>query len=139
MRLFWQLEETEQHNAIHYCSHLVIDDILDGSMQIEAVNEDDGKLKETLDDVYETFKTLTTDEEKVDVVMENEVLSQAVYDIASQMAQTAFYHDGAAELIIFDDDINFDDFEEDIDMNDDEEEIELELPKAKKDPSHSLN
>jgi hypothetical protein len=136
MRLFWQLSETEQHNAIHYCSHLVLDDVLSGSMKIEAVNEDDNKLQEALTSTYEIFKTLTTDEEKVDIVMENELLSQAVYEIAGEMARTAFYHDQEKELIIFDADIKFDDINVDVDI---EEVIDLVPLKSKKDPSHSLN
>jgi hypothetical protein len=107
MKLFYQLQELEQNEALHYCLHIVLDDLIEEGVDIEPVSDEDFLLKEKLDAAVKHINTLTTHEEKEDYLMSDAFLSKAIYDIALEMAKGAFYHE-EDELTLMIDDLHHD-------------------------------
>lgn len=93
MKLFWQLTDDEQHEALHYCADMVIQDILDGESHLEPSNDEENKLKEKLDKSIEHIKTLATDSERVDYLLNDEMISKMIFDIGLDLARSAYYHE----------------------------------------------
>lgn len=100
MRLFYQLAETEQNDVVHHCCHMVIQDMIDDGIRLEPVSEEEQDLKNKLEDAMVQIKQFATDEEKADYLFSDPVVSKAIYDIALEMAKSAFYHEDE-ELVIF--------------------------------------
>lgn len=130
MKLFYQLDEEEQNNALQHCADMVIDDLLDGGIDIDPTTDEDARFKERLDAAVEHIKEISEVQEKVDYLMNDPDISAAVYDIALEMAKGAFYHE-EGELVIYPDGLVD---SEEVDHTDDCPNH----PKNKK-PSTSLN
>ncbi len=90
MKLFHQLEEKDQQNSVHYCLHIVIEDLLNDGVELEAHTSEDEKVKSTLIKVVEKAKELPK-EEQFGYVMDS-AASELVFDIALDMARAAYYH-----------------------------------------------
>jgi hypothetical protein len=116
MRLFNQLSEKEQSNVIEYCADIVIDDILENGVVVDVVSDKEIALKEKLDHALQFADTLESKEQKVSYLLEDIDISTAIFDMAIDMAKTAFYHD-SEELVIFPDQLNEDEHS-DTDNND---------------------
>jgi hypothetical protein len=113
MKLFYQLQELEQNEALHHCLHMVLDDLIEDGVDIEPVSDEDFILKEKLEAAVKHVNTLTTHEEKEDYLMSDSFLSKAIYDIALEMAKGGFYHEHD-ELILLIDDLHPDHKDEDL-------------------------
>ncbi len=138
MRLFHQLDDTDQHNAIHYCIHLVLDDMLADGVELEPHSEEDKKAKELLEKVIAQAKILPEEEQFNFVMNDNKEASTIVMDIAIDFARGAYYHD-PGEMVIFPADLR----EEVAATTEGGEEVLEELPeeintKIKK-GTHSIN
>jgi hypothetical protein len=107
MRLFFQLSEQEQSNVIEYCADMVVDDILENGVVVDVVSDKEIALKEKLDHALQVAETLELKEQKVSFLLEDIDISTAIFDMAIDMAKTAFYHD-SEELVIFPDQLNDD-------------------------------
>ena len=129
MKLFYQLTQTDQDNALHHCADIVLDDLIEEGVKLEPITEDDSNLKERLEAAVQHIKTLPTREEKENYFMNDSFLSKSIYEIALEMAKSAFYHSGD-ELVIYPDALVK--VKEEV-----EEEYIAPLPTPKKD--HSLN
>lgn len=130
MRLFYQLNEQDQNNALHYCADIVVEDLIEDGVKIDPITKEDEDLKEKLDAAVEHAKLLESREEKINYLMSDAVVSKAIYEIALEMAKSAFYHDDE-ELIIFPNALK----KVEQEIND----IAEPLPKKSKKTPHSLN
>lgn len=100
MRLFNQLSEQEQSNVIEYCADLVIDDILENGVIIDTVSDKEIALKEKMNAALEFAAGLDDKEQQVSYLLGDIDISTAIFDMAIDMAKTAFFHD-CEELVIF--------------------------------------
>jgi predicted RNA-binding protein YlxR (DUF448 family) len=91
MRLFHQLAQEDQHNAIHYCMHLVVEDMLEDGVQLEPFSEEDKKAKAILERVIAEAKELPN-EQQFEFVVHHPEGGQIIFDIALDMARGAYYH-----------------------------------------------
>lgn len=91
MLLFHQLDQSDQHNAIHYCMHVVIEDLLEDGVQLEPFSEEDKKAKVALEQAVKDAKNLP-DEEQFDFLASHNEVGDIIFDIALDMARSAFYH-----------------------------------------------
>lgn len=100
MRLFYQLTEQDQNSALHYCADIVVEDLIEDGVKLEPITKEDMDLKEKLDAAVAQMQMLSTREEKAGYLMSDAVVSKAIYEIALEMAKSAFYHDDE-ELVIY--------------------------------------
>lgn len=105
MKIFYQLTQEEQEDAIHYYTHMVVDDMISEGVNLDPASEDEDELKETLEEAIKHIKTLATNEEKTDYLFGNDEISKAIYDIASEMAKGAYYH-SSDEMVVFIDELS---------------------------------
>lgn len=105
MKLFYQLTQEEQDDAVHYYTHVVVDDMISEGVNLDPVTEDESELKEKLEEAIKHTKTLATNEEKTDYLFGNDEISKAIYDIALEMAKGAFYHSND-EMVVFIDELS---------------------------------
>lgn len=91
MLLFHKLDESDQHNSIHYCLHLVIEDMLDDEIDFENFADDDDKdMQALLEKVVAEAKELP-DEQQFEFIAHHPEVGQIVFDIALDMARSAYY------------------------------------------------
>lgn len=100
MRLFYQLNESEQNDALHHCANIVMDDMINEGVKLEPITEEEEELKNKLEEAVNYIANLPLKEDKTNYLLGDPVVSKAIYDIALEMAKSAFYHD-ESELIIF--------------------------------------
>jgi hypothetical protein len=100
MRLFYQLNQEEQHDVLHHCADIVIQDILTDGVHLDPITEEEIKLKEYIDDAVKHTQMLESKDEKAEYLMSDALISKTIYDIALEMAKGAFYHD-EEEIVIF--------------------------------------
>jgi hypothetical protein len=98
MLLFNKLMEEDQHNAIHYCMHLVVEDMLEDGVQLEPFSDEDKKMRSILEKAIDEAKKLPEDQQFEFVVTHQEA-GQLVFDIALDMARSAYYPEDD-ELVI---------------------------------------
>lgn len=91
MKLFHQLEESDQHNAIHYCMHTVVEDMLDDGVQIEAFSEEDKKMRAILEDALSEALEAPEDR-RFELLTSHKGAGQYIFDIALDMARASWYH-----------------------------------------------
>lgn len=138
MRLFHQLLEEDQHNAIHYCMHLVIDDMIGDGVQLEPFSEEDGRIKLVLEKVINEARGLPK-EEQFDFIAHHKEAGAHVFDIALDMARSSYYHPDE-DMVIYYESLRFpkdeadlegieelpsDDLEEVVDENDKKSNLKL--------------
>ena len=90
MFLFHKLSEEDQHNAIHYCMHLVVEDMLEDGVQLEPFSEEDKKMRAVLEQVIGEAQKLPEDQQ-FEYVVHHAEGGQIVFDIALDMARSAYY------------------------------------------------
>ena len=100
MKLFHQLETSDQHNAIHYCMHIVVEDMLSDGVELEAFSEEDQKIKNTLEKVVAEAKVITDKQEQFEFLVEHKEAGQMIFDLSLDMARSAYYH-ADDELVIY--------------------------------------
>lgn len=91
MRLFHQLSEDDQHYCIHYCMHIVIEDMLEDGVEIEPFSTEDEKARNILDKVIKEAEALP-EEERFEFIAYHKEAGQLVFDIALDLARSAYYH-----------------------------------------------
>lgn len=91
MRLFHQLNETDQHNTIHYCMHLVIEDMLEDGVQLEPFSEEDKKIRSILEKTIEEALLLPK-EEQFEFLINHKEAGSIIFDLSLDMARSAYYH-----------------------------------------------
>jgi hypothetical protein len=129
MRLYHQLTEEEQHQAMHFCVDQVLGDLIDGNIELD-LSEENATLNEKLQAALEHIKTLTLPEEKGDYLMNEPMISELVFDIVDDMTRQAYYHE-PGEMVIYTSDLTDGEEEE-------AEEDDMDFGGSKKSP-HSLN
>lgn len=133
MLLFNKLNESDQENVIHYCLHLVIEDMLEDGVQLEPYSEEDRRIKEVLERVIAEAEALPEDQQ-FEFVAHHEEAGQLVFDIALDMARSAFYPT-SDELVI-----NFEQLRDMMEGDDhDGEEVLFEDDKPTKKDTSVLN
>lgn len=90
MFLFHKLTEEDQHNAIHYCMHIVVDDMLEDGVELEPFSDEDKKMKAALERVIGEAKIMPQ-ETQFEFVVHHAEVGQMIFDIALDMARSAFY------------------------------------------------
>ncbi len=127
MRLFGQLSSDEQNNAIHYCVHLIVEDMLesdefelDTEGKCDEHKEEDEKIQEHLNAVLTKAKELP-EEEQFDYILSDEESGQVIFDIAMGMSRNAYYHE-QEELVIFPGSLADEEDEEELDEDEIKEE-----------------
>ena len=53
MKLFWQLTERDQNNALHHCADMVITDMIEEGVQLDPLTDEEERLKERLVEAVE--------------------------------------------------------------------------------------
>jgi len=106
MKLFFQLNSKEQDIAVEYCADFVLKNTIENGLNIE-INEDpeNFELKNKIDDLLARLKkdkTLTTFQEKIDFLMAEEFFVETIYDLSTELANNAYYHEND-ELVIYTD------------------------------------
>lgn len=141
MKLFYQLASAEQDQAISHCAELVVANAVENGLEIEAQQDEESRqLKTHLDDLFEQLKeaALESKNDRIEFLMQDEVFSDTVLELASEMAYNAFYHE-SNELVIFTDslskaeadgNVSSDSFDDDDD--DDDDFVEYKTPPQKK-------
>jgi len=102
MRLFFQLNEEEQVNAINYCVNIVIGDLIEKNVNIP---DEEKELQAHINAVMLKIKDMETVEEKTNFIMQDEIAYNFVFEVAMEMSKSAFYHDDE-EFILFVSDLN---------------------------------
>lgn len=129
MKLFYQLSEAEQENAINHCADLVVSNAIDNGLQIEVHDDSDSKeLKRRLDNLFIKLKEkdFKTKDEKAEFLMSEDYFADTIFELAREMAHNAFYHD-QDELVIFADTLS-----DGLDEEEPEEKKLLPAPTTKK-------
>lgn len=104
MKLFYQLNETDQNNVLHHCANMVVQDMIEDGVKLDPISEEEFALKDKLDTAINDIEKFQTKEEKINYLLGDAVISKAIYDIALEMAKSAFYH-SSQELVIYPDDL----------------------------------
>jgi len=110
MKLFYQLNEEQQEKVVKYCMNHVMDDMFDDGLDFDPQSEEDEKIKNKIEDALSKAITQKTKSEKVKILLEDQLVYQAIYSIALEMAKNAFYHEDD-ELAIFPNSLEVDDNE----------------------------
>lgn len=100
MKLFYQLTHAEQNEALNHCADIVIQDMIEDGVFLDPLTSEEAELKEHIDKALKHTTLLELNEDKEDYLMSDPIVSKAIYDIALEMAKSAFYHDDE-EMVIF--------------------------------------
>ena len=100
MKLFYQLGEEMQNNALHHCVDIVIDDMIEEGVKLDPITDEEVALKEKLENAVDHIQQFQTKEEKTNYLLGDAIVSKAIYEIALEMAKSTFFHE-PEELIIF--------------------------------------
>jgi len=134
MRLFWQLTETDQNNALHHCADIVVEDLIEDGVKIDPITEDDKILKQKLEAAVDHIKTLSTHEEKEEYLLNDQFIAKAIYEIALEMAKSSYFMNDEERVIYPEALVNNEEEVYDEDIIED-----IAVKSNKKDPKHSLN
>jgi hypothetical protein len=126
MRLYYQLDAEEQDNVIDHCVSIVLDDIIENGLILEPHCEHEEELKVKFDMAKEHIATIQDPSDKIDYLMNDQDIADAVFDIAMDMAKNAFYHE-QDEMVFFPDALGHD---HTCEHNHDEDEEPFLLPAA---------
>ena len=99
MKLFHQLTEEDQYNAVHYCMHNVVDDMLSDGVEMEAFSDEDKRRREILTKVVAEAQELP-EEQQLDHIAHHSEAWQICFDIALDMARGAYYHP-SEDMVIY--------------------------------------
>lgn len=138
MLLFNKLPESDRHNVIHYCLHIVVEDMLEGGVEIEPFSDADKTMVAALEKVVEEAEKLP-EEERFIFVASHEETKDYIFDIALDMARSAYYSE-ADEMVIDFEDLR-EEFDEDHDVSDMIETVDELVDQSILDAKdkHSLN
>jgi hypothetical protein len=100
MKLFYQLSESEQNNALQHCADIVIQDMIEEGIKLDPITEEEERLKEKLEEAVKYIESIPAKEDKISHLLGDPVVSKAIYEIALEMAKSTFYME-PEELIIF--------------------------------------
>ena len=139
MKLFSQLTQDQQLLVIRYTTGIVLQDILDGNLVLDPSSDEDNELKVELDKAIKHISKLKDDDQKVNYLMENEVIAGAIQEIALEMSKGCWISntdgDKSNDMII--------DLAELEEEEKEEQEIEepppLSIEPKKKSKKHSVN
>jgi dTDP-4-dehydrorhamnose reductase len=96
MKLFYQLSRDEQEAAIEHCADLVANNALEKGLRIEVSDDEAGQeLKQRLDSMLEELterKDLKSREQKIEFLMNDQAFADTIFELASEMAHSSFYH-----------------------------------------------
>ncbi len=144
MKLFHQLEETDQHNSISWCMGEVVDDFLEDGVEIEAHSDEDKKSKIILEKAVADAKLLP-EEKRFDFLAEHKEAGEYIFDLALDLARGSYYC-SADDNVVFYEDLRMEEDGEateitDIVENDGDTEsiIEPINTTSSKNPKHSIN
>jgi len=118
MQLFYSLKEDDKHNAIHYCMHNVVDDLLNNTLEVEVACDDDCQSRAALEDAIIEAKKLS-EEQQFEFLVSHDIVGQIIFDIAIDMARNSYYMSNN-EMVIYHEDLRCDDDDFDDDMDDDD-------------------
>lgn len=146
MLLFNKLEHLDQENAVHYCLHLVVGDMLKEGVQIEPHTDDDKEMVEKLKRAFEEAGKIPDEQQKFEFIINHKEVTEIVFDLALDMARSAYYA-WDDEMVVHFEGLRSEEqqaaIEADLDNKDLEEEIQtvedLPIPNLKKKNDHSLN
>lgn len=101
MRLFSQLDEQTQILVLQYCASIVLQDIIDGTLEIEPVSDEDTALKQKIIDAHKQIEKMTEEEKAKHMISIPEVAT-AVQEFALEYAKSSWYHDSSESVICTD-------------------------------------
>lgn len=99
MKLFHQLIESDQHNAIHYCMHIAVEDMLEDGVEMEPFSEEDKKAKDILVKAVAEALKLEKEDDAFSFMIDHAEAGPLIFDIALDMARGSYYHSDD-ELVI---------------------------------------
>lgn len=102
MRLFFQLNEDEQNYALKHCTNIIVEDIIDGGIVFEPMTDEEASIKQKIDDAVKHIAKFDVVEDKVNYLLNDDVIARTIYDLSLEMAKSAFYHE-QNELVIYTD------------------------------------
>lgn len=109
MRLYHQLTEEEQHQAFHFVIDVVIEDVIEGNIELDET-EENAELDKKLQAAREHVKTLPNTEDKGDYLLSDPLIQNFIFDVVDDMVRQAYYHD-PGEIAIYTADLSTDEGE----------------------------
>ena len=117
MKLFYQLDPEQKHNAIHYMIDIVIQNMIEDGVETDSDDdEEEIEMKEKMREAFEHIKQFDQYEDKIDYLMSDEDINSILHQIGENMAVGAYYHEDS-EMVVFEGEITHEDEEE---INDDQ-------------------
>jgi len=138
MLLFHKLSKEDQYNAIHYCMHLAAEDMLEEGVQLEPFSDEDKRIRDTLERVINEAKQLP-EEQQFDFIVNHKEAGQMIFDIAVDMARSAFYPSDDELVIHYESLRNHQHKQEEETLIEETLESVEDLITPVKKPDHSLN
>jgi hypothetical protein len=91
MRFFHQLTDEEREKAVEYCTGMVLEDIADGSLELEPFTGEDLEAKKVIDHAVKQINGLETHGEKIDALIANPKVMDIAFNIATEMYKSFVY------------------------------------------------
>jgi|SRR5271166_5518317 len=91
MKLFFQLTTECQDLAVKECIRIVIQDLINGNVRIEPLDDKDLYLQETIELAMMDIASIPNDSDKLNHLMENDVFVSAIKDVANELARNVYY------------------------------------------------
>ena len=101
MKLFAQLDNQTQILVLQYCASIVLQDMIDGTLEIEPLDDEEQLLKQKLADAYKHIEKMN-EEEKAQYMVSVPEIATAVQEFALEYAKSSWYHDSSESVICTD-------------------------------------
>lgn len=93
MRLYHQLSDEERENATNHCVGIVLHDMLDSQLNIDALSDEDKEAEKIIKKSVKEALQFESRQEQINQLIQNEKVMNIAFDIAEQMISTAYYMD----------------------------------------------
>ena len=103
MKLFYQLTDEQQNNAIHYQLDIILNDILENGNRAHEECEQD-EVHQKLMTAIDKMKDLSDVGDKIDLLLGDEDISEMLHDTAYDMARDVMYA-ADDEMVVFESEI----------------------------------
>lgn len=101
MKLFAQLDNQTQILVLQYCASIVLQDMIDGTLEIEPLNDEELLLKQKISDAHKHTEKMD-EEEKAKYMVSVPEIATAVQEFALEYAKSSFYYDSSESVICTD-------------------------------------
>jgi hypothetical protein len=112
MKLFYQLDHEQRHNATHYMIDIVVQNMIEDGVEIDPEDdEEEIEMKEKMREAFEHIKQFDQYEDKIEYLMSDDDINSILHQIGENMATGAYYHEDS-EMVVFEGEITPEDGDE---------------------------